>query len=121
MRISDWSSDVCSSDLLSEAQVFGRDRRGRAGDPPLQGHEGSFVAETDEQVVAPRRGGGVRALPAQRQRQRGGRGSRRDGTRREVVVEGVRPHVGEDRIVVVEYKSEARRVGEEGVSWVSCR
>src|SRR3546814_19657595 len=38
MRISDWSSDVCSSDLVRCAQHHGRVRVYRGGDAEMPGH-----------------------------------------------------------------------------------
>src|SRR3546814_1767473 len=43
MRISDWSSDVCSSDLNTSSSCDGRlvDRRSDAGVPPIDGIGGA--------------------------------------------------------------------------------
>src|SRR3546814_3673432 len=46
MRISDWSSDVCSSDLVAAAHLH-VDRRGRAEIEDLAGHVGGQEGEID--------------------------------------------------------------------------
>src|SRR3546814_19261737 len=38
MRISDWSSDVCSSDLVNSAAIFGQDRLDSVGADDLMRH-----------------------------------------------------------------------------------
>src|SRR3546814_14671993 len=94
MRISDWSSDVCSSDLAVE---FDRQRHMRAValDP----------VEALRLAAQPRRGGGAgldderRPGPLDHVARRGGIGA-------------VKMHGGQDR-------SEERRVGKAGVS--TCR
>src|SRR3546814_19954093 len=40
MRISDWSSDVCSSELVGDDEVVGEDRDATAGDRLLPADEG---------------------------------------------------------------------------------
>src|SRR3546814_7147451 len=52
MRISDWSSDVCSSDLLERARADHRHRSMRAGpgDRHLIGADAEFVRNGDDGV-----------------------------------------------------------------------
>src|SRR3546814_14699257 len=92
MRISDWSSDVCSSDLASEAAVLalaGNANRFTQGIPQLQ-------AQLDEVVRAMSSSGSPSSqiYIALRQNVLAGNLARR----------------------VTQVRSEARRVGKEGVS-----
>src|SRR3546814_21105332 len=53
MRISDWSSDVCSSELVSGGQVSGGHRSGRNGaDDPLTIHSALSGAYNFENLLA---------------------------------------------------------------------
>src|SRR3546814_1139331 len=53
MRISDWSSDVCSSDLLDRAGAGGADRDD-AGQPPRPGHAIQVIGFPCEIWTVPR-------------------------------------------------------------------
>src|SRR3546814_11069539 len=66
MRISDWSADVCSSDLLAPTDNFSMRRRGKGGQP-LVNAAGvpdaiAFTAPRETQVIVDyKRGDGVDA------------------------------------------------------------
>src|SRR3546814_19266164 len=98
MRISDWSSDVCSSDLLAvlDAPGVGSDRRGVA----LRDRPGAVAAVL--RCVARRIGGEDVAV--------GGRGETTDGVLM-AVSEFV---IGLDGPAVVDRRTEVRPVGEAG-------
>src|SRR3546814_16791499 len=89
MRISDWSSDVCPSDLLQEVRGDGRvpprpaarhDRTGLGGDGLLEWQEALFSHPLERIVAAAERGVHVhvRALPHVALQDRSD--MRRDGT-----------------------------------------
>src|SRR3546814_12504893 len=63
MRISDWSSDVCSSDLVRQTRRLCTHAVGRHEAPPLGGEShGAFAA--DHRARRTDRGGRYRAAPA---------------------------------------------------------
>src|SRR3546814_15122659 len=92
MRISDWSSDVCSSDLLhlvAEGAVVGSHHR-----------EGDEAGAGDgDRIAAGVHAGDVQAAGAQR-----------------LELRGVRLHRKEGDFLAGHLRSEERRVGKEGVS-----
>src|SRR3546814_20783225 len=56
MRISDWSSDVCSSDLLAVDRALGFSRLGRKGPLPCQFAANAFLKSLPPRIpVAPGR------------------------------------------------------------------
>src|SRR3546814_8970458 len=104
MRISDWSSDVCSSDLLNEAALAGdhdgaRDGDTRAGQRALLAHLADLEIERAGAVHHPPP---VLREPRQRRRRK---------LRRETVAAGVRRGAH----AVVEYALRRRRREHEGV------
>src|SRR3546814_9969174 len=71
MRISDWSSDVCSSDLLAGGPAGGRRRANRGAGYPYQCHRG-FARHSAAPPDGERRGLPPRAPNAARRRRGGG-------------------------------------------------
>src|SRR3546814_11949525 len=97
MRISDWSSDVCSSDLIAEAQR-------RAGIMAYGGENGGGVGGAVAAATGLPMGGGTGAQGAQLI------GASADGDGQ-----------GGSRRTNLENRSEERRVGKECVSTVKYR
>src|SRR3546814_19699294 len=108
MRISDWSSDVCSSDLVAAEAIGGHKFGGEGG------------ADRLAQVAIARRIGGAAGRLGHRRHQFGRPGPIGGGAKRA----RRRPNVGLDRndrqpLAAVEPRSEERREGKEWVS--TCR
>src|SRR3546814_14893121 len=96
MRISDWSSDVCSSDLLFNDTIFYNIAYGRPDATEAEVHEAARLARIDDFI---------RGLP--------------DGYDTAVGERGLKLSGGEQQRVAIartNLRSEERRVGEEGVS-----
>src|SRR3546814_20227756 len=112
MRISDWSSDVCSSDLLVHREA----EPGREDRPQRRGHEGAGGLHA---LVEPgQRAGARHALtPARSEAQRADRG--RGGRTMVERAAELRPEDMAARVYRRLVRSEERRVGKECVS--TCR
>src|SRR3546814_11910078 len=121
MRISDWSSDVCSSDLAFRYQCGGHQRRARSFD---QGQRYRMIGHADAYGLA-------RGMRYPARHFTSGFQNKRPGTRRSqfketvllIVYPGEMADFGQvatkQRQVVAFVRSEERRVGKEGVS--TCR
>src|SRR3546814_20472298 len=114
MRISDWSSDVCSSDLEGGAVIdAGQVVR---GDGERRGGDGQIRALLGERIIVRCR------QAAQRDRVRsdnaGGRGVGRQLAGQRIALDQLGGRVGQARVVV---GSDGRRGGEECGGKGSCR
>src|SRR3546814_14808255 len=130
MRISDWSSDVCSSDLVVGQRLLGQALAVVEGAGDAE--RAYVVAPAAEAVRLARRDLAVRIedddlesrAAMERGRDRRARiagGGDEDGDRRCIVGAQLRQGFGEDARSVVLERSEERRVGKGGVSTCSSR
>src|SRR3546814_1678020 len=71
MRISDWSSDVCSSDLRRPAALFGQAAQ-RDDEPPRRGERYSLCRDRDA-AGSGKRSGGAGAVCARSEERRVGK------------------------------------------------